>query len=109
MTKNVNCRWNDRGAWCTNKKVKRSLFGIGARCCIEHDNNKTCQFKDPWQRPTGPPPPPSPRPPKKTDYLYAQYNTIKNMLEIIIEKNKKLEECKEENKKLKKELDAIFP
>lgn len=32
----VNCIYNDQGAWCTNKCVKRSLFGIGARCCSEY-------------------------------------------------------------------------
>ena len=25
---NVNCIYNDQGAWCTNEKIKRSLFGI---------------------------------------------------------------------------------
>lgn len=33
---NINCIYNDRGAWCKNKKVKRCLFGIGARECIEY-------------------------------------------------------------------------
>jgi len=33
------------GAWCTNKNIKRSLFGIGARCCLEFDNKK-CELKE---------------------------------------------------------------
>ena len=59
----VNCKWNDQGAWCTNKKVKRSLFGLGARCCIEYGSNKTCQSKEPRPKPTKPPP----RPPKRSN------------------------------------------
>ncbi|MEA3295538.1 MAG: DUF2283 domain-containing protein [Patescibacteria group bacterium] len=43
----INCKWNDNGAWCKNKKVKRNLFGLGARCCIEYDTNKVCQLKEP--------------------------------------------------------------
>lgn len=31
--KNANCIFNDRGAWCKNEKVKRRLFGLGARVC----------------------------------------------------------------------------
>lgn len=37
--RNINCKWNDRGAWCENENVKRSLFGIGARCCVEYGEN----------------------------------------------------------------------
>ncbi len=33
---NVNCIYNEKGAWCTNLNVKRSLFGLGARCCSEY-------------------------------------------------------------------------
>jgi hypothetical protein len=31
MTIKINCKYNDNGAWCTNKKIKRPLFGLGAR------------------------------------------------------------------------------
>ena len=41
----VNCKYNDKGAWCTNKNIKRSLFGIGARCCSEY-NNISCDLKE---------------------------------------------------------------
>jgi len=43
MIVKINCKYNDRGAWCTNKNVKRSLFGIGARCCSEF-NDKECEL-----------------------------------------------------------------
>ena len=55
--KSVNCRWNDQGAWCRNKKVKRSMFGIGARCCIEYNGNKACKFKELFPKPKDPPSP----------------------------------------------------
>jgi hypothetical protein len=45
MIRKVNCKCNDNGAWCTNKNVKRSLFGIGARCCSEF-NDKECDLKE---------------------------------------------------------------
>lgn len=103
----INCKWNDRGMWCKNRKIKRNLFGFGPRCCIEYNNNnKKCQLKEPWPKSPGPLPPPSPRPPKKNNY--AQLNSaVKSMLEIIVEENKKLEKCKEGNKKLKKELKKL--
>ena len=64
MMKNINCKWNDQGAWCKNKNIKRNLFGIGARCCIEHGENAMCSFKDfrPKPRHSPPPPPPTPNP-----------------------------------------------
>ena len=43
--KKVNCIFfkND---FCDNKKVKKSLFGLGARVCCENDyGNKDCEFK----------------------------------------------------------------
>ena len=42
----INCTHNDQGAWCTDKRVKRSLWGFGARCCIEYCDNKTCDYKE---------------------------------------------------------------
>ena len=45
MQKKVNCKYNDKGAWCTNKNIKRSLFGIGARCCVEF-SDKQCKLKE---------------------------------------------------------------
>lgn len=48
----VNCIDNDKGAWCKNKNIKRSLWGLGARCCIEYRNEgfKKCEYKKPYKR-----------------------------------------------------------
>ena len=54
----INCKYNDSGAWCTNKDVKRSLFGIGARCCSEH-NDKKCELKEVRTLKAKPPPRPT--------------------------------------------------
>lgn len=69
---NINCIHNDRGAWCKHKDVKRSFFGIGARCCsiypCEHDK---CELQKKHARPTIMPPPP---PPKKHYSLEIKIN-----------------------------------
>lgn len=57
MNKKINCEFNDGNAWCKNKKVKRSLFGLGARMCIEFNDNQ-CKYKPSSVRPIKPPPPP---------------------------------------------------
>ena len=57
--KNVNCVWNDRNL-CKNKKIKRSLLGIGARQCIEYRTCEECKLKQPYPKPKTPPPPPPP-------------------------------------------------
>lgn len=57
---NPNCIYNDRGAWCTNKNIKKSLFGLGARCCVEFYDCADCIHKVGHKRPTAPPPPPKP-------------------------------------------------
>ena len=48
----VNCIYNDKGAWCTNKNVKRSLLGLGARVCSEYGklNCKDCIHSDYYQQ-----------------------------------------------------------
>jgi hypothetical protein len=54
----INCKYNDRGAWCKNKNIKRSLFGIGVRCCVEYPHeNKSCESKIKFPRPILPPKP----------------------------------------------------
>ena len=61
---NVNCKYfelnfigNRQLARCSNKKVKRSCFGIGPRFCMEWPcSKKDCQFKE-----LIPPPPPAKR------------------------------------------------
>ena len=55
MQRKINCKYNDQGAWCTNKNVKRSLFGIGARCCTEF-NDKECELKEIRNKKSNPPP-----------------------------------------------------
>ena len=59
IMKNINCIYNDESAWCTNKNVKRSLFGIGVRCCRAYDG-ETCEHQEEsCGRPLVPPPAPS--------------------------------------------------
>lgn len=50
---NINCVWNDRGAWCKNKNIKRSLFGFGVRSCIEYPplNDYCCGLKIEHKKP----------------------------------------------------------
>lgn len=45
MLLKINCKYNDQEAWCINKNVKRSLFGIGAKCCNLY-NNKKCKYQE---------------------------------------------------------------
>ena len=42
----INCKYVD-SIYCTNKNVKRTLFGLGARLC-NHDN---CKFIEPVYKP----------------------------------------------------------
>lgn len=49
----VNCVYNEDGSWCKNKNVKRSLFGIGSRCCIDYPYSSGCEFKEPYPKPYG--------------------------------------------------------
>jgi hypothetical protein len=58
MVKKINCKSFKNGGYCTNKKIKRSLFGIGARCCVEYYDEKLCIIKEEHPRPIPPPPPP---------------------------------------------------
>ena len=64
---NINCTYNDNGAWCKNKNIKRSLFGIGARCCVIYPNwMSDCQYQEKHLRPKhGPPAPQKMRKEKK--------------------------------------------
>lgn len=58
---NVNCTYNDRGAWCTNKNIKRSLLGLGARCCKVFNGGECTHI---CNNKRVPPPPPAPEPPQ---------------------------------------------
>lgn len=43
----INCKFNDDGTFCTNKKIKRSFLGMGPRYCVEYpDKTTNCEFKD---------------------------------------------------------------
>lgn len=57
MKLKINCKHNDNGAWCTNKNVKRSLFGLGARVCCEHNGIKCDLIEIKTKRAINPPKP----------------------------------------------------
>ena len=61
MVVKINCIWNDQGPWCKNKTVKRSLFGLGARCCTASPYGKGCTIQEMHPRPPAPPPCPKKR------------------------------------------------
>jgi hypothetical protein len=62
MVTNINCIHNDR-AWCKEKRIKRSLWGLGARCCVEYQTfGKKCKFKVKAFSPNTSPPPVSDTP-----------------------------------------------
>ncbi len=59
MMININCKQNDQGAWCKDKRIKRSLFGFGARCCVIFSNwAGDCEYQDKVPKPIAPPPSP---------------------------------------------------
>lgn len=51
MQKKINCLLNKNGAYCTCEKIERSLFGFGARLCVEYYDNKKCEHKEEVPRP----------------------------------------------------------
>lgn len=58
MNFKINCKFNDNGAWCKHKSIKRSIFGIGARCCVEYtDKPIECEFKESKVKRANPPTP----------------------------------------------------
>jgi hypothetical protein len=56
MPRKINCSSSDQGVWCTDKRVKRGLFGIGARMCPVAEGG-SCPYQDSTPRPALPPPP----------------------------------------------------
>lgn len=52
---NVNCKWNTQVAFCTNPAISRSLWGFGARLCIECPPGEICGLKVKYSRPPAPP------------------------------------------------------
>lgn len=75
---NIDCKDNDQGAWCKNKNVKRSLFGLGARCCVLYPglNGKECKHQTKMKRPIKPAPAPPPRPREKGIEINATFLVI---------------------------------
>ena len=60
MNIKINCIYNDQGAWCKNITIKRSLFGLGARCCVIYpDWNSVCKHQKKYPKPTQIPPAPT--------------------------------------------------
>jgi len=57
MVRKINCKFFEYGGYCKNELVKRSLFGIGARCCILYFYSSRpikCQYqKKVYIRPIG--------------------------------------------------------
>ena len=68
--KNINCiHASNPGGYCKHKGIKRSLFGLGARCCVKYwDSSVKCQYHQSYRRPN----PPSPRPSLKMFPGYGQ-------------------------------------
>ena len=57
MTIKINCEFNDLGAWCKCKQVKRKWYQIGGRGCMEYpDQINKCPYKTSGLK-TPPPPP----------------------------------------------------
>jgi len=53
----INCKYSKDVAYCTNNKIKKSLFGMGARCCVEY-HDKVCSIKEVKTIKGSPPPSP---------------------------------------------------
>jgi hypothetical protein len=98
MILNINCRYNDRGAWCLNKTRKRSLAGIGARVCFKYEHpNGQCADQEPYPKPKATPPPP-PKPPAKriiAEDIFANkivvLNTSTTAIDVLAEAREALE------------------
>lgn len=73
----INCKYNDRGAWCTNKNIKRSLFGIGARCCVLYPDGISCKYQEKYEKPKVSIPPHPPLPKEKTININIKVNNEK--------------------------------
>jgi hypothetical protein len=52
MAIKINCVYINNVAWCKNKNIKRSLWGLGARCCVEYPPDiSSCEFKEKYSKP----------------------------------------------------------
>lgn len=61
MMVNINCIYFEKGGYCTNTKVNKSLFGYGARCCSEYGFLVKCNLRVGHKRPSPPKAPPTPK------------------------------------------------
>lgn len=56
-------KWSKNGR-CSDVRIKRSLFGIGARLCVLDNVNSifggSCEYREDVPKPKAPPPPPKP-------------------------------------------------
>jgi hypothetical protein len=70
----INCKHNDRGAWCKHQAIRRNLFGV--RCCVLYPslNGKTCEYLEKYAKPKAPPPPPRLRKPSIEIVLKPERN-----------------------------------
>jgi len=50
---NIDCIKSDSGVWCKDKRIKRSLFGLGARMC-RVAQGKECEYQDAYPLPAPP-------------------------------------------------------
>ena len=50
---NINCQSFERGGYCTDKKTKRCLLGIGPRLCKDYDYpfSDKCDYRKEYPRP----------------------------------------------------------
>ena len=61
MNLRINCTKCVDICYCSDKRVKRSLWGIGPRMCVLYDYgiiNKRCEFQVEHTKPCHPPPQP---------------------------------------------------
>lgn len=55
MGHKINCKANNQGCWRKDRRVKRSLWGIGARMCLVFEG-RACPFQEKYRRPAMCPP-----------------------------------------------------
>lgn len=54
VLRKIDCKKSIDGVWCSDKRIKRSLFGFGARCCVMVDG-ESCKYQETTPRPSSPP------------------------------------------------------
>lgn len=56
MILKINCKYVEEYARCKNLNVERSVFGMGPRMCMMH-NDKDCKYQEKVPKGAAPPPP----------------------------------------------------